>query len=63
MTFDSLAVIAQLQDLEQKIAAAPQYHDSLQHAFAHGAGADILSNLMDSERHVRAMAMTTARIK
>lgn len=63
MTFDSIAVIGQLQDLEQQIAATPQYRDSLQHAFAGGEGADILCNLVHSERHVRAMATTTACIR
>src|SRR5262249_5723948 len=36
MTFDSMTVIGQLQDLEQQIAATPQYVDSLQRAFARG---------------------------
>lgn len=63
MTFDSVAILGQLQDLEQQIAAAPQYRDSLQRAFVRGDGADILCSLMHGERHVRAMATTTAHIK
>lgn len=63
MTFDSLAVIEQLQDLEQQIAATPRYVDSLQRAFARGDRADILGNLVESERHLRAMATTTACVR
>lgn len=63
MTFDSIAVIEQLQELEQQIAATPQYVDSLQRAFACGDRADILCNLVHSERHLRTMATTTTRIR
>ena len=63
MTFDTMAVIGQLQDLEQQIAATPRYVDSLQRAFVRGDRADILCNLVDSERHLRAMATTTASIR
>jgi hypothetical protein len=63
MTFDSMTVIGQLQDLEQQIAATPQYVDSLQRAFARGDRADILYHLVHSEHHVRSMATTTACIR
>lgn len=63
MTFDPIAILGQLQELEQQIAAAPQYRDSLQRAFGGGDGADILCNLMHGERHVRAMATATVNIK
>jgi hypothetical protein len=63
MTFDSISVIERLQDLERQIAGTPRYVDSLQRAFAQGDRADILYNLVHSERHLRAMATTTACIR
>ena len=63
MTFDSMIVIGQLQDLEQQIVATPQYVDSLQRAFVRGDRATILCSLLRSERHLRVMAETTACIK
>lgn len=62
MTFDSFYVLAQLQDLERRLAETPRQIESLRIAYRRADRPEILCNLVDSERLLSALAATTARL-
>lgn len=63
MTFDSVSVLGQLQDLERQIADATKYLGALQGTHAGKDPAEIRRTVVGSERLITAMALTTSRIK
>jgi hypothetical protein len=62
MTFDSASLLQQLQELQQQIARAPLYGAALD-AARNGDVHKARYATIDAQRHVRAMAITTSRIK
>jgi hypothetical protein len=63
MTFDSPFLIQRLRDLEQQIVDLPGHAEALGAAIdAHDCLA-VIRTKIDTERHLRAMAMTTGHIK
>lgn len=62
MTFDSFYVLAQLRDLERRLAETPRQIESLRIAYLREDRPEILCNLVDSERLLSALAATTARL-
>jgi hypothetical protein len=63
MTFDSLYVLAQLQELERQIAETPRQIESLRLAYLREDRSEILCNLVDSQRLLSALVATTARLR
>jgi hypothetical protein len=63
MIFHSPSLIQRLQELQQQIADAPRYGESLQAAWEKHDVRDVVCTTIDAERHLRAIRVTTAHIK
>lgn len=63
MTSDSTIVVRYLQTLEHQIAEAAHHHDALRAATARGHRDEAQQAGRQAERHLRAMAITTAHLR
>ena len=63
MTSDSIALVRHLQTLERQIVEAAHHHDALRAATAGSDRGAVQCAGWQAERHLRAMAITTARLK
>jgi hypothetical protein len=63
MTFDSPTVVRQLQTLERQLAEVASHREALRAAWARGDRQGARHATALAERHVRAMAITTAQLK
>jgi hypothetical protein len=63
MIFHSPSLIQRLQELQQQVADAPSYGESLRAAWEEHDIRAVVCTTIDAERHFRAMRVTTARIK
>jgi hypothetical protein len=63
MSFDSRALLRRLQELQLQIAATPQHGESLRAALDGCDLGEAICATIDAERHVLAMAASTADIQ
>lgn len=63
MTFDSSTVVRQLQTLDRQVIDAARHHDAVRMARIRGDWEAVRCTTTRAERHVSAMAITTAHLK
>jgi len=63
MTFPAHSLIQLLQELARQIAGVPQHAEALRAGFDGGDVRQVICATIDAERHLRALAVSTDRIK